>query len=315
MMIALPVALILWAYWTTLVGLADSWAASAQHSHGYLVPAFALVLLWLRRDRLQVVRLEPLGWGFALVALSIAMRAYGTYAYRVWFDQFSLLPCLAGLVLLLGGRAAWRWAGPSIAFLAFMVPLPYSAAILLTDPLQRLGTVASTFCLQTLGLPAVAEGNVILLNDVRLGVVEACSGLRMLVIFFALSTAVALLMRRPWWERITVVLSAVPIALATNILRITATGVLHETAGPELANAVFHDLAGWLMMPVALVLLSIEQQVLKRLVLEAPAPTVATSNVTFARILVPAARSPRATRRPMPERTPAPTAANSTNPA
>jgi len=86
-----------------------------------------------------------------------------------------------------------------------------------------------------------------------------------------------------------VVLSAVPIALATNVLRITATGVLHETVGAELANAVFHDLAGWLMMPVALVLLGVELEVLKRLFLERPAAPAPSAKVTFARITLDAA--------------------------
>src|SRR5207244_4033561 len=100
-------------------------------------------------------------------------------------------------------------------------------------------TICSTFALQTLGLPALAEGNVILLNEVEIGIVEACSGLRMLVIFFALSTAVALLSRRPLTDRVAIVVSAIPIALLSNLLRIIVTGVLHETVGSEIANAVF----------------------------------------------------------------------------
>jgi exosortase len=213
-------------------------------------------------------------------------------------DHISLVPCLAGLVLLFGGKGLWRWAGPAILFLAFMMPLPYRAAVALTEPLQRLATTCSTFALQTLGFPAVAEGNIILVNDVRLGVVEACSGLRMLVIFFALATGVALVIRRPLWQRITVVTSAVPIAIATNVLRITATGVLHETADPELANAVFHDLAGWLMMPVALVFLALELQVLKRLFVPVPAARLPEARATLTRLAVPAGRSTRKRARP-----------------
>jgi exosortase len=294
--LALPVALIVWAYWTTLGNLAEAWATSAQYSHGYLVPAFALVLLWLRRDRLKNFQARPSQWGAVLVSGGIIMRLFGTYAYYLWLDQISLIPCLAGLVLLAGGRAAWRWAGPAILFLAFMVPLPYTVAIALTDPLQRLATTCSTFALQTLGLPAIAEGNVILLNDVRLGVVEACSGLRMLVIFFALSTAVALVRRRPGGQRVAVVISAVPIALATNVLRITVTGVMHETVGAKVADAIYHDLAGWLMMPVALALLWVELQILKRLFLETPESSPQTAKITFARI---ALQPTRSTRRPM----------------
>jgi exosortase/archaeosortase family protein len=92
--------------------------------------------------------------------------------------------------------------------------------------------------------------------------VEACSGLSMLMIFFALSTAVALLIRRPWPERALLVASALPIAILSNIIRITVTGVLHKTAGSEVADLVFHDLAGWLMMPLALGMLWTELRLL-----------------------------------------------------
>ena len=143
-----------------------------------------------------------------------------------------------------------------------MVPLPFRLEIALAHPLQRIGTVASTYALQTLGFSAFSEGNVVRMGDIRLGVVEACSGLSMLVIFFALSTAVAIVVRRPPWERLILVASAVPIALACNITRITVTGVLYKVAGEEWANFVFHDLAGWLMMPLALGMLWVEMKTL-----------------------------------------------------
>ena len=127
-------------------------------------------------------------------------------------------------------------------------------------PLQRISTLASAFALQTLGLPAVTQGNIILLSDVQgkpieLGVVDACSGLKMLIVFFCLTTAFAILVKRPLGERLLILLSTLPIAMICNITRITATGVLYATVGERLANLVFHDLAGWLMMPMALLLL------------------------------------------------------------
>src|SRR5262249_53881458 len=79
----------------------------------------------------------------------------GAYYSYEWFEAAALLVELAGLALLLGGWPALRWAGPSIAFLIFMVPLPYRLEGALSHPLQRIGTVASTYALQTLGLPAV----------------------------------------------------------------------------------------------------------------------------------------------------------------
>jgi exosortase len=259
----------LWAFWTTLGEAAQRWAHDPQYSHGYLVPAFAGLLLWLRRGRLDRAALAPSWWGLAVLLAGVAARLAGTWFSLDWLEGVALLPCVAGAWLAAGGRAAWRWAWPAVLFLGFMIPLPHRVAVAAAEPLQHLATVASCFALQTLGLPAVPEGNVILLNDARIGIVEACSGLRMLVVFFALSSGVALVIRRPLWERLVLVGSAVPIALFSNLVRITATGVLHETAGREFADNFFHDVGGWLMMPLALALLAIELRVLARLLIDA----------------------------------------------
>jgi exosortase len=255
-----------WAYGATFVELARRWSADPQYSHGYLVPLFAAWLLWERRGLLSDRPVGPTWWGLSLLLAGATLRLIGGGFYLTWIDEVSLLLVLAGITAIVGGKAALRWAWPGIAFLAFMIPLPGRLNSALGGPLQRVGTTASTYLLQLLGFPAVAEGNVILLNDVELGIVEACSGLRMLVIFFALATAFALLLRRPLVIRLLLVLSAAPIALIANIVRITATGVLHETVGSEVANLVFHDLAGWLMMLLALGLLGLELLVLQRLI-------------------------------------------------
>src|SRR5262249_3698861 len=162
--------------------------------------------------------------------------------YSPWLEQVSLLPALAGLVLAAWGRPALAAAWPALAFLFFMVPLPGRLDKALAGPLQRVATLASPNVLQTLGFFAQSEGNVILLSDYELGVVEACSGLRMLTVFLATSAAVALLTPRSVRQRVIIVLSAVPIALLCNVIRITATGVVHETVGHEVANLVYHHL-------------------------------------------------------------------------
>lgn len=264
---ALLAAALVWANWTSLAAMSRKWAHDPQYSHGYLVPLFSVVLLWLRRDLLEPHKLRPNWWGLPILLIGIAVRLSGAYFYYEWFDFLSLIPCVAGIVLLVGGWHAIRWAWPAIGFLVFMIPLPYRLEGALRGPLRSIGTMASTYMMQTVGLPALAEGNVVVVNDVRIGVNEACSGLRMLMIFFALSTAVALLSDRPLWERAVIVLSAVPIALVTNITRITVTGLLYATGQDRLADLVFHDLAGWLMMPFALVLLGIELKLLSRLFL------------------------------------------------
>jgi exosortase len=259
-----------WSYWPALAGMAERWRNDPQYSHGYLVPVFAAALLWVRWDARIAGEFRPSWWGLAVLAAAGGMRLVGAYFYLDWLDAASLVPALAGVALLAGGGRAARWSWPAVAYLLFMVPLPHRVQTALPGPLQRLATGVSTYALETLGVPAHAEGNVIVLSEVRLGVEEACSGLTMLMTFFALATAAALVVRRPALDRAVLVASAIPIALFANVTRITATGVLHETAGPEVANAVFHDWAGWLMMPLALGLMGLLLAALDRL-LVAPA--------------------------------------------
>ena len=105
-------------------------------------------------------------------------------------------------------------------FLYFMIPLPFSLEHLLSGPLQWLATLCSAFVMQLFGMPALADGNVILLNDHQIDVVEACSGLRMLIVFFALATAFIFVVRPPLaGASRSLLASAIPIALVSNIAR------------------------------------------------------------------------------------------------
>jgi exosortase/archaeosortase family protein len=103
------------------------------------------------------------------------------------------------------------------------------------------------------------------MTNAKIGVVEACSGLRMLMLFLAITVGASFLIKRPFWEKAFVALSALVIGVITNILRITVTAVLYEYVSAEWAERVFHDLAGWLMMPAATVLLYLELFVLSKL--------------------------------------------------
>src|SRR5205814_5698743 len=120
-----------------------------------------------------------------------------------------------------------RRTGPAIAFLTFMVPLPYELERNVGQPLKSAATECSTFMLQTLGQPAVRDGNLILIDEVRLGVVDACSGLKMLVTFAAFSAGAVLLVRRTRFEKLMVLLGIVPVAIVANVLRIVGTGLCY----------------------------------------------------------------------------------------
>lgn len=264
-----------WAYWSTFASIGERWATDPQYAHGFLVPVFAGYLLWRRREQLSRSDFCSRWWGVGVILVGLGLRYAGFVLYQPWLDAGSFLVVLTGIAVATGGRRALVWTAPAILFLAFTVPLPFRIQMALGGTLQEAATFASTYVLQTLGVPAISEGNVILLTDSRLGVVEACNGLSMLVTFFALATAVAILAPRSLVERLIIVASAIPIAIAANVARITLTGVLFEAERGDWARAVFHDFAGWIMMPLAIVLLLGELFVLKRAILSVPEGTPA----------------------------------------
>jgi exosortase len=259
-----------WAYWPILGEMSGKWFNNPQYSHAYLVPLFSLFLLWQKRNDSALAGSQVSWWGLIPIALAIALRIVGVVINFAWLEAFSLLLLLAGIAFLLGGRSGLRISWLAIAFLVFMIPLPYRVETGLSHPLQRGATLVSTYALQTLGFPAFSEGNVILVNDSRLGVVTACNGLGMLLLFFALATGFALVVHRPWLDRVVIVLSAAPIAILANVIRIIVTAVLYEKVGQEWGDFVYHDLAGWLMMPLALGMLWLVMTILTWVLIEIP---------------------------------------------
>jgi exosortase len=143
-----------------------------------------------------------------------------------------------------------------------MLPLPPAINTMVAMPLQRIATVGSCFVLQLTGLWVVPAGNVITLSTPhgpqQLEVALACNGLSMLMTLAATVTATVILIPMPTWKRLAVLASAVPIALVSNIARIVATGWLYYLLEGELAHERAHDWSGYLMMPLALVLVGSE---------------------------------------------------------
>ncbi|HEV8003479.1 MAG TPA: exosortase, partial [Planctomycetaceae bacterium] len=241
-----------WCYWPTLRELVRVWDSSPDYSHGYLVIPLAAWFLWLRRRRVPWFHFGPSWWGFSLIALAAGLRLIGARFYIPELDSCSLPIWAAGACWLLGGWRFLLWASPALGFLFFMVPLPATIETLLNRPLQNLATTMSTWTLQSLGQPAIAEGSTILLGDNILEVERACSGLRMFYGIFALAVATIIMTRARWSVALCLLASVAPVAILANVLRITTTGLLYDYASTESAKRFSHDLAGILMIVVAI---------------------------------------------------------------
>jgi exosortase len=205
--------------------------------------------------------------GWLLLAGVLAVRVVAYERNLQWTESATILPAIACLTWTFGGWSLLRQAWPAIAFLVFMLPLPQPVNNLVSLPLQRIATTGSCFLLQLSGLWSIQEGNLIHLKTPhgmeRLDVALACSGLRMLMMLAATVAATIILIPLPTWKRIILLLSAVPIALVTNMIRIVATGWCYRLGWNRQAA---HDWSGYLMMPIGLLLVWLELSVLSWLV-------------------------------------------------
>ncbi len=207
-------------------------------------------------------------WGVPFFGLWALMRWVAVYFNYGTLPELSLIPFFVGLTLFVGGWRALAWAWPAIFFLFFMIPLPGMIQSYFSEQLQAIATRLSVYIIQTIGIAAVAQGNVIQLTNDHLEIARACSGLRMMMLFFAICIGAAFIARKPLWERLLMVASAAPIAVASNVIRIVMTAILFELAAPWPSHEQIHNWAGYAMMPVGLLLLLVEMTILSKLLIE-----------------------------------------------
>lgn len=259
---------LIYVYLDTLRATTGYWQLP-QYSHGYLIPLFTIFLLWARREPISLDATPAARWtGFGLLAGGLLLRLAAAYPQIVTLDALSIIPCLMGVFLMIGGWKTFKWSWPALAFLVFMFPVPDQVERRLLNPLQHVATEASTFVLQTLGLAAYSQGPVIRLGEFDLGVVDQCAGLRMGMILFALGFAVVMLLRPSWWESLIIIASTVPIAVVANVARIVIQSLLLYYGYPEAAEFFHNRAAAFVVMPIALGLLYLELQILLHLFID-----------------------------------------------
>ena len=159
---------------------------------------------------------------------------------------------LTGIVWYLYGNKVLRLLALPLGYLFFMVPIPVTIYDAMSFPLKLFVTKVSVGMLKLTGLPVLREGNVIMFPNITLEVVEACSGMRSLMSLIAMGTAYAFMILRKPWQRVVIILSTVPIAIGTNVLRVYVTGVLSRHYGAVAAEGFFHDFAGFAVFFAAL---------------------------------------------------------------
>lgn len=243
------------AYRPTLTELWHIWRQDPDYSHGFLVVPLAACFLWLRRATFPGMRDVAPTPAICLLLVSVAMRYIACRFYYPSLEGWSVVPWAAAVAALMGGKRLLWWSSPSLCFLVFMTPLPYSWEAQLAYPLQKITSIVGAWTLQLLGQPAFAADTTILLGSHQMEVAPACCGIRLFMSTFALAFTLAVIGARAWWETVCLAAAAAPIALAANAMRIALLGLSYNDAMTIPLRSYLHDFAGMSTMFVAACLL------------------------------------------------------------
>ena len=234
-------------YGPVLTQMVIQWWQDPDYGDRFVVPVFVGYVLSQRRHKLRQVSLEPNNFGFPLMLGAIGLLLVGTLGAELFVSRSSLLFLLGGILLFFAGWKMLSAVAFPLAFLALMIPLPALIYNQVTFPLQLLASRLASNSLELLGIPVLREGNVLVLPNYSLEVVEACSGIRSLMSLIALAVAYGYFVEQRLWARITLVVMMLPIAVASNALRVVGAGVVTYFWGPQYAEGFFHFFQGWLI--------------------------------------------------------------------
>lgn len=241
----------------------DDWRVDENYSHGFLIPVISVYAIWAKREKLWALPVKPRWWvGGALMALAALMLFAGVMGAELYITRLSLVLSLVALTVYFGGFDWLRQLCFPIGLLLFALPVPNIVFNQIALPLQLIASDYATRAIRLFGIPALREGNVIELAQMKLQVVEACSGIRSLMTLAALAVVYVYFAETRWWRRIVLVAAVVPIAVVANAARVAGTGVLAHHYGVEAAEGFLHSFSGLAIFLVAVGLLLALAQIL-----------------------------------------------------
>jgi exosortase len=256
--IAIIGGLLYWLFHVQIYRIVYLWT-DPSWSHGFIIPAFSLYFLNQRKREIINLTTTPSYLGLFFLICCLILYPLNLVQFKIGYgSQLLVVFTLAAVVLFLGGWKLIKYTWLPIFFLIFAIPLPDRLLKMITIPMRIIAADMATTVLNLYPrLEATAGGVVIdvvykgMHLDPPLDVAEACSGMRLLLAFLALGVAMAYLHYRPFWQRIVLLLSTIPIAIVCNITRVTITGFIYILIAPQYAQGVYHDMLGLAMLPLA----------------------------------------------------------------
>ncbi len=236
-----------------------------EYSHGYMIPLISLFLLLQKLPELSTVKPTKQVVGLLIIVLGIFFYILGELSALFTIIQYGFVIVLVGVtVALLGVRGALVISAP-VLYLMFMIPLPNFLYFNLSSKLQLISSAIGVYILRLFDISVYLEGNIIDLGNLKLQVVDACSGLRYLFPLMSFGFLVAYIYRAPRWKKAIIFFSTIPITILMNSFRLAIIGITVGFWGAAAAEGFLHDFEGWVIFLACLGLLSLEILILHKI--------------------------------------------------
>ncbi|MCH2136318.1 MAG: exosortase [Phycisphaerales bacterium] len=250
-------AIFIWLFWAFIEQqVRFAITKQADWGHTLVIPFIAGWFIWLNRGRILAEPLRP-----SLTGLFVVFAGVAWYSFVALGPEYlrhhnvmgvGVGAVIFGLVLAFCGWRAMRWLWFPVAYLViFGQTISDRFLDIVTFKLQGIATVGAEWGLSLIGYEVTRMAHTVYIHqpsgDVPVNIAEACSGMRMLVAFFALGVAMAYRGLDQVWQRVLLVAMAVPTAIFVNVLRVMTLGVL-STYDSGFATGEFHTMVGMLWL-------------------------------------------------------------------
>lgn len=228
-----------------------------EASHIFLVIPIAYWLVWVRRVRFRRCPPRPSWIGLVLIGCGFLLMQFSLRnTFQAGLHGGAVLMAVGAITAVVGPQVLANFF-PAVAILAFLVPVPGVIRLAIAGPLQNATARVTTATLEMLGFYVERSGNLVNINDMPVAIAEACNGMRMVFALLLVAYAFAFTVPLRNSVRLMVLLLSPVAAIVCNVFRLAPTVIMYGNAErlPVGWPDAFHDFAGWLMLPVAFLML------------------------------------------------------------